>query len=127
MKLKKSVHGKFQCLVCHSDFSKVNHPVYDYKNKAEYRTKMTAICTKCHTDKELQKNPAHYALTKTASCIECHGYHGVKSAKVVKSLPENQYCLKCHSSSIVMKMKNGETLSVQVKENDILSSVHKKT
>ncbi|GAQ94059.1 doubled CXXCH domain-containing protein [Thermodesulfovibrio aggregans] len=124
--IKKSVHGKFQCLVCHSDFSKVNHPVYDYKNKAEYRTKMTAICTKCHTDKELQKNPAHYALTKTASCIECHGYHGVKSAKVVKSLPENQYCLKCHSSSIVMKMKNGETLSVQVKENDILSSVHKK-
>ncbi|WP_353685322.1 cytochrome c family protein [Thermodesulfovibrio sp. 3462-1] len=124
--IKNSVHGKFQCLVCHADFSKVKHPVYNYKSKTEYRTQMTAICTKCHTDKELQKNPAHYALTKTASCIECHGYHGVKPVKTVKSLPENQYCLKCHSSSIVMKMKNGETLSVQVKEGDLLSSVHKK-
>lgn len=124
--IKKSVHGKFQCLVCHDDFSKTNHPVYNYKNKAEYRTKMTAICTKCHTDKELQKNPAHYALTKTASCIECHGFHGVKPAKVAKSLPENQYCLSCHSRAISMKMKNGETLSVQVKESDLMSSVHKK-
>jgi len=124
--IKKSVHGKFQCIVCHSDFSKAKHPIYNFKNKAEYRAKMTDICTKCHTDKELQKNPAHYALTKTASCIECHGFHGVKPAKVAKALPENQYCLSCHSRAISMKMKNGETLSVQVKESDIINSVHKK-
>ncbi|WP_164924839.1 MULTISPECIES: multiheme c-type cytochrome [Thermodesulfovibrio] len=124
--IKKSVHAKFQCLVCHDDFSKVNHPIYNYKDKNQYRKEMTRICTKCHTDKELQKNPAHYALTKTTSCIECHGYHGVKPTKVAKTLPENQYCLNCHSRPISMKMKNGETLSVQVKETDILNSVHKK-
>lgn len=124
--IKKSVHGKFQCLVCHDDFSKVNHPIYNYKDKNQYRKEMTRICIKCHTDKELQKNPAHYALTKTASCIECHGYHGVKPTKVAKALPENQYCLNCHSRPISMKMKNGEALSVQVKETDILNSVHKK-
>ncbi len=124
--IKKSVHGKFQCLVCHTDFSKVNHPIYNYKDKNQYRKEMTRICTKCHTDEKLQKNPAHYAITKTASCIECHGYHGVKSARVAKALPENQYCLNCHSRPISMKMKNGEVLSVQVKEADILNSVHKK-
>lgn len=123
--IKKSVHGKFQCLVCHTDFSKVNHPIYNYKDKNQYRKEMTRICTKCHTDEKLQKNPAHYALTKTVSCIECHGYHGVKPAKVAKTLPENQYCLNCHSRPISMKMKNGEVLSVQVKEADILNSVHK--
>ncbi len=124
--IKKSVHGKFQCLVCHDDFSKVKHPIYNFKDKRQYRTEMTRICTKCHTDEMLKKNPAHYALTKTASCIECHGAHGVKSAKVVKSLPENQYCLSCHSRPLSMKMQTGETLSVQVKENEILNSAHKK-
>lgn len=124
--IKKSVHGKFECIVCHSDFSKINHPIYNYKTKAQYRTEMTQICTKCHKDQDLQKNPAHYALTKTASCIECHGYHGVKPAKVAKSLPESQYCLNCHSRAISMKMKNGETMSVQVKEEDLLNSTHKK-
>lgn len=124
--IKKSVHGKFQCLVCHDDFSKVKHPIYKFKDKKQYTAEMTKICTKCHTDKELQKNPAHYALSKTASCIECHGSHGVKPAKVTKALPENQYCLSCHSRAISKKMKNGEVLSVQVKESDILNSVHKK-
>ncbi len=124
--IKKSVHSKFQCLVCHDDFSKVKHPIYNFKDKNQYRAEMTKICTKCHTDKELQKNPAHYALAKTASCIECHGSHGVKPSKVAKALPENQYCLSCHSRPIGMKMKNGETLSVQVKESDILASAHKK-
>lgn len=124
--IKKSVHGKFECIVCHDDFSKVNHPIYNYKNKAQYHTEMSKICIKCHTDKQLQKNPAHYALTKTRSCIECHGFHGVKPAKVAKTLPENQYCLNCHSRAISMKMKNGEILSVQVKESDIANSAHKK-
>ncbi|MCS7163528.1 MAG: cytochrome c3 family protein [Thermodesulfovibrio sp.] len=124
--IKKSVHGKFQCIVCHSDFSKVKHPIYNFKDKKQYRAEMTKICTKCHTDEKLKKNPAHYALTKTASCIECHGYHGVKPAKVVRALPENQYCLSCHSRAISMKFKNGETLSVQVKESEILKSAHKK-
>lgn len=124
--IKKSVHKNFECIVCHSDFSKISHPIYNFKNKSQYRTEMTKICTKCHTDKDLQKNQAHYALTKTASCIECHGYHGVKPTKVSKSAPEFQYCLNCHSRAISMKMKNGETLSVQVKESDLLNSAHKK-
>ncbi len=123
--IKKSVHGKFECIVCHSDFSKINHPSYNLKTKSAYRTRMTGICLKCHTDAELQKNPSHYALSKTASCIECHGAHGVVSVKAAKALPINQYCMSCHSRAISMRMKNGETLSVQVKESDILGSAHK--
>lgn len=123
--IKKSVHGKFQCIVCHDDYSKTKHPVYNFRDKRQYTAEMTKICTKCHTDSELQKNPAHYALTKTASCIECHGSHGVKPAKSVRALPENKYCLSCHSRAISMKMKNGETLSVTVKESELMSSAHK--
>lgn len=123
--IKKSVHGKFECIVCHSDFSKINHPLYNLKSKSEYRDRMTKICTKCHTDKDLQKNPSHYALSKTASCIECHGAHGVQSVKAVRALPLNKYCLSCHGRAISMRMKNGEILSVQVKESDILGSAHK--
>lgn len=123
--IKKSVHGKFECIVCHSDFSKISHPLYNLKSKSEYRARMTEICVKCHTDKDLQKNPSHYALSKTASCIECHGAHGVQSVKAVKALPLNKYCLSCHGRAISMRMKNGEILSVQVKESDILGSAHK--
>ncbi|MCS7203329.1 MAG: cytochrome c family protein [Thermodesulfovibrio sp.] len=124
--IKRSVHKNFECIVCHSDFSKINHPIYNFKDKVHYRVEMTKICTKCHTDKELKKNPAHYAVAKTTPCIQCHGYHEVKSVKVVKTAPESQYCLNCHSRAISMKMKSGESLSVQVKESDLLASVHKK-
>lgn len=124
--IKRSVHGKFQCIVCHSDFSKTKHPIYDYKDKRQYRAELNKICTKCHTERELKRNQAHYAITKTATCIECHGYHGVKPVQVVRALPETQYCQSCHSRPITMKMKNGEVLSAQVRESDILSSAHRK-
>ena len=124
--IKKSVHGKFECINCHSDFSITVHPSYNYKDKAQYRKELTGICKKCHTDSELKKNPIHYELTKTASCIECHGAHNVKPAKVAKGATDNRYCLNCHSKALSMKMKNGETLSVQVKESDIMSSAHNK-
>lgn len=123
--IKKSVHGKFECIVCHSDFSKINHPLYNLKSKSEYRTRMTEICLKCHKEDELKKIPSHYTLSKTTSCIECHGAHGVQSAKTLKALSINKYCLSCHSKAISMRMKNGEILSVQVKESDLLGSAHK--
>ncbi|QER42233.1 cytochrome c family protein [Thermodesulfobacterium sp. TA1] len=124
--IKQSVHGKFQCIICHSDFSKTKHPTYNFKNKREYAVTLSkTICQKCHTDASLKRNPVHYNISKTASCIECHGYHGVKPAKIAKHLPENQYCLTCHSRNITKKFENGEVLSVRVDGAHLLNSVHK--
>jgi len=124
--IKNSVHGRFQCIVCHIDFSKKRHPVYKFKSRKEYNTQLSKwICQRCHTEEKLKQNPAHYALSKTASCIECHGYHGVQPVKGVKALSENRYCLTCHSRDLTMKMKNGEKLSIQVNEHQLLQSVHK--
>ncbi|HAA83975.1 MULTISPECIES: multiheme c-type cytochrome [Thermodesulfobacterium] len=124
--IKQSVHSNFQCIVCHSDFSKTKHPSYTFKNKREYAANLSKqICQKCHTDATLRRNQVHYTISKTASCIECHGYHGVKPAKIGKNLPENQYCLTCHSKSITKKLENGEVLSVKVDGSHLLSSVHK--
>ncbi|WP_051920801.1 multiheme c-type cytochrome [Thermodesulfobacterium hydrogeniphilum] len=125
--IKNSVHGKFKCIACHSDFLRGKHPSYKFRSKKEYMIKMSKIvCQRCHTDKSLRKNPVHYNLSKTAPCIKCHGYHNVKPIKVARGGSENQYCLLCHSRPLTKKMENGEILSVQVKENVLMNSVHKK-
>lgn len=124
--LKTSVHKNFECIVCHKNFSKKEHPSYDFKTRREYTTSLSkSICQACHTDEELKKNPAHYAISKTASCIDCHGYHNVKSLKAPEGIPENKYCMNCHSMSLVKRMENGEILSVKVNEGEILASAHK--
>ncbi len=125
--IKNSVHGKLKCIECHSDFTRGRHPSYKFRSKKEYMIRMSKIvCQRCHTDESLKKNPVHYKLSKTAPCIKCHGYHNVKPITVAKTGSENQYCLLCHSRPLTKEMENGEVLSVQVKEDVLLNSVHKK-
>jgi hypothetical protein len=71
--------------------------------------------------------PIHSSLAAKGTCLECHGFHSVKSSAVRKTgVPENQYCMTCHSRQLIMKMKNGETLSVLVNESALRNSVHGK-
>lgn len=124
--IKQSVHKNFQCIVCHHDYSKTKHPVYDFASKKEYAWKLSQkICQKCHTDQALRKNIVHYNVSKTAPCIECHGYHNVKSVKALKVVPENQYCMSCHARNITKKLESGEILSLKVDIASLMRSVHK--
>jgi len=124
--LLHSVHKNLKCTDCHAGFSKNRHPIYNWKSKEEYLKNMAKIvCQRCHTDAQLKKNPAHYQLAKRDSCIKCHGYHNVKPIKAVAQLPVNEYCLVCHRGNLIKKMEDGEILSVQVKEDELLHSVHK--
>lgn len=124
--IKQSVHRNFQCIVCHHDYSKTKHPIYNFSSKKEYAQKLSRqICQKCHTDQELRKNPVHYNISKTAPCVECHGYHGVKPAKIVKGVPENQYCLACHSRNISKRLESGEVLFLRVDISSLTRSAHK--
>ena len=126
---KQSVHAKVGCTGCHSDISMDNHPVVKkIKSKKDYSLSKSKQCTVCHTDEQMRKRlPIHSSLAAKGTCLECHGFHSVKSSAVRKTgVPENQYCMTCHSRQLIMKMKNGETLSVLVNESALRNSVHGK-
>lgn len=123
--IKRSVHKSLVCSVCHTGFSKNQHPVRTFKNRKEYSERATKSCSLCHPDEQLRKNPVHSSLMAKASCVECHGSHGIKSITAQKAeVKENQYCLSCHSTDLTMTFKNGEQLSVYVKEADLIKSAH---
>lgn len=126
---KNSVHAKGGCTGCHPDISMDNHPVVKkIKSKKDYSLSKSKQCAVCHTDEQMRKRlPIHSSLAAKGTCIECHGYHAIKSSAVQKTgVPENQYCMTCHSRQLVMKMTNGETVSVQVSELALRNSVHGK-
>ena len=126
---KQSVHAKVGCTGCHSDISMDNHPVVKkIKSKKDYSLSKSKQCTVCHTDEQMRKRlPIHSSLAAKGPCLECHGFHSIKSSAVQKTgVPENQYCMTCHSRQLIMKMKNGETLSVVVNESALRNSVHGK-
>ena len=126
---KHSVHAKAGCAGCHSDISMDNHPVVKkIKSKKDYSLSKSKQCAVCHTDEQMRKRlPIHSSLAAKGPCLECHGFHSIKSSAVQKTgVPENQYCMTCHSRQLIMKMKNGETLSVVVNESALRNSVHGK-
>lgn len=128
--LKNSVHGSLQCGVCHTGFSKTEHPLRTFKSKKEFSASVSKACTMCHTETQLKKKPIHADLITTAkvtTCVECHGSHSIKRMSELKpTVKENQYCLTCHKHKFSMPLKSGESLSLSVDESVIRKSVHDK-
>jgi len=123
---KNSIHGNLSCGSCHIGFSKTEHPTKTFKNKNEYLSGASKICSMCHTDEQLKKKPVHSTLVAQATCIECHGSHTVKGITAQKATTKDtEYCLSCHKHKISMTMKNGESLSVSVDEAALRNSAHK--
>ena len=128
--LKKSVHKGIQCSVCHTGFSKTEHPYRTFKTKRDFTATVSKSCTMCHTDAQLKKKPIHADLitaAKATTCVECHGSHSIKRMSELKpTVKENQYCLTCHKHKLSMPLKSGESLSLSVDESVIRKSVHDK-
>jgi predicted CXXCH cytochrome family protein len=123
---KNSIHGNLSCGSCHMGFSKTEHPTKAYKNKNEYLSSASKICSMCHTDEQLKKKLVHSTLVGQATCIECHGSHTVKGITAQKATTKDtEYCLSCHKRRLTMTMKNGESLSVTVDEAVLRNSAHK--
>lgn len=90
--LKKSTHGKFECISCHSDIKEVPH-----QEKLK-----TVECEKCHaTAVDSYKNSVHSAeLVKIGlTPVGCSGCHGVHDIKKKDASSGHQRCQKCHSET----------------------------
>lgn len=111
---EKSVHGKFDCAVCHTSMDGGHHEPAEvpeeFANLAKKRTGDPAAilaCFNCHEEvsnhwKDTVHGEAIFAegITDSADCADCHGYHYIvpvhdKTSPV--SIENQPYtCASCH-------------------------------
>ncbi len=113
-KFESSVHGKFDCAVCHSSMDGGHHEpariADEYSNLAKKRTgdpSAILACFNCHEDvsnhwKDTVHGQAIFkdGISASADCADCHGYHYIvpvhdKTSPV--SIENQPYtCASCH-------------------------------
>lgn len=127
-----SAHGQLSCVTCHTDFSEGTHPKRTFLSKKQYKMRSSAVCSRCHSRKQLKMKPVHegvlkdYAAGISPVCTDCHDAHStfpVKGGKVLRS--EKEYCLNCHSGGSKMFFRDGERMSIAVDTASIQASVHR--
>lgn len=130
-KFKVSVHHALTCSQCHTDFSAAQHPRKNFRSKAQFQTKASLACRRCHDDRQLRQSSIHVALLsaeksgKPTVCVNCHGSHAIlRVAREGRLLSEEAYCLKCHGHAVPLTFKNGETFSAVVDLSTLEASVH---
>lgn len=122
-----SVHGSFDCSVCHTGFSAEKHPGRVLKNRREYTVSGSALCKTCHTK---FKSALHGKMAESAKkggkvCVDCHGSHSIqRSLKGISK--DTSYCLACHSNELAMSFRDGEKQSLKVDPEVLTLSVHSK-
>ena len=132
-KFQASVHHSLTCSSCHADFSAGQHPLREFKSKAQYQIRSSLVCRRCHTDEQIKRRSVHRGLLreektgKPLVCTNCHGSHTITQLSGKGSFTnEEQYCLKCHDHAVTMHFKNGETLPLKVDPLVLKTSVHGK-
>jgi cytochrome b subunit of formate dehydrogenase len=106
----KSVHGKRNCVECHTDVTEIPHATgvhsKDSDARAAWRLNMANACGSCHVASlksytgtyHGQVNTLGYA--NTAKCFDCHGGHEIQTVANPQSSmhPDNRLttCRKCH-------------------------------
>ncbi len=119
--LAGSVHKNLPCSVCHSGFSPDQHPKRQYKSKRNFTVVKAEACKQCHTFKK----GIHVQMLgglKDGVCVDCHGGHSVQSMKETSG----DGCTGCHRYPVTMTFKDGTKHRLEVDENGLKASVHKK-
>jgi cytochrome b subunit of formate dehydrogenase len=95
-KFEKSVHGAFQCTMCHQDITSVPHS--DKHNKVD--------CGMCHADQKKEYLTSVHGQeqakgnTKAATCVSCHTNHAIMSPKTdAAKLAIVERCGGCHAEN----------------------------
>jgi cytochrome b subunit of formate dehydrogenase len=95
-KFEKSVHGAFQCTMCHQDVTSVPHS--DKHQKVD--------CGTCHADQKKEYLTSVHGQeqakgnTKAATCVSCHTNHAIMSPKIdATRLAIVQRCGTCHTEN----------------------------
>jgi len=121
-----SVHGRLQCIACHSDLEGSEFPHPD--------TLEPVRCSKCHEDvaAQLAKGP-HGKWAKTpgepsANCISCHGTHHVlgpdNPASPVSPAHVNRLCARCHESEVAKYRRGIHAVSNGARPNAACTDCH---
>ena len=102
-KFTSSLHGEFECVVCHTDIEEIPHEE-DLKK---------GDCSICHEDiaEEYMQSLHGRALSKGEAdaphCSDCHGYHYIQPSDDSLSMifPANipHTCAKCHADLKIVK------------------------
>jgi len=87
-----SVHGEFECIICHEDIEDLPH---------QQHLQVPTACCNCHDEEiaEAVENSVHGKFSEekyTAGCMGCHDPHYGESKKVWESEFEVKGCLPCH-------------------------------
>jgi len=95
-KFEKSVHGAFQCTMCHQDITSVPH-----SDKHQI-----VDCGTCHADQKKEYLTSVHGQeqakgnTKAATCVSCHTNHAVMSPKTdAVKLAIVERCGTCHAEN----------------------------
>ena len=107
-KFEKSVHGAFQCTMCHQDITAVPHS--DKHQKVDCGTchadQKKAYLTSVHAQEQAKGN------TREATCVSCHTNHENLSPKTdAAKLAIVQRCGTCHKENL---QSYGDTYHGQV-------------
>ncbi|MFQ5864970.1 MAG: cytochrome c3 family protein [bacterium] len=101
-----SIHGEFDCVVCHTDAEEIPH-----EEKLE-----RVDCAACHDNvQEVYQRSIHaqaklQGITEAPSCADCHGKHDILPSSNPESfthpLQLASTCATCHSDPKVVKKYN---------------------
>ena len=96
-KFEKSVHGAFQCTMCHQDITAVPHS--DKHQKVDcgicHADQKKAYLTSVHAQEQAKGN------TGAATCVSCHTNHEIVSPKTdAAKLAIVQRCGTCHKENL---------------------------
>lgn len=126
-----SVHSALRCSGCHKEFSREVHPERTFRGLAQYRSRASWICRKCHRNEDLRQSSVHASLLdreregKAFVCADCHSAHEVmpiSGGKVYAS--EEKYCLSCHEYGVPLVFADGGMRSGAVDPDMLGVSAH---
>lgn len=115
------------CNDCHG-----NHLVLPHTNSRSTVSvaNVAATCTKCHARiEEVHLKVIKGELWETEpaaipACTDCHQPHKLRRTNLVLRTSDKE-CLRCHENEDIRKSVDGETISMQVKKEDLQSSLHR--
>ena len=132
-KFRASAHNILACTECHTGFSPKEHPSGRYRSREQFRSRLGALCRRCHTADKIRAKSIHAALLakekpgEFLTCTNCHDAHAVVPAAGGKiSSGETEYCMSCHRFEVWMAFGNREKISLKVDLPSLEASSHGK-
>ena len=121
-RLEGSVHGSLDCQDCHVGFTADDHPDTVFADRNAFSTFWSSACRSCHAEFQ----GIHRILLEQdggrLACADCHTAHDVQPVAV--AFHDSRYCTGCHRQPLSLQTRDGDSISLQMKPEDLATSVH---